>query len=83
MNTTAKNPDTREKILGAASTLFAKSGFEGTSIREIAAEADVNLAAVNYHFKNKQTLYWENYVRAIEWLEQKVAEIPNPRTRPT
>ena len=50
---------TKEKILQTANRLFAKYGFGSTSIRDIATEAEVNLAAVNYHFKNKDNLYWE------------------------
>ena len=50
---------TKEKILIAANELFAKNGFSGASIREIATMANVNLAAINYHFKNKENLYWE------------------------
>ena len=45
--------NTKMKILKAADLLFAVKGFAGVSIREIAQEADVNLAAINYHFQNK------------------------------
>jgi AcrR family transcriptional regulator len=48
---------TREKIIKAASRAFARSGYEGASIRTIVAEADVNQAAINYHFGSKQGLY--------------------------
>lgn len=51
--------ETRSKILQSANKLFANYGFDGTSIRDIAKEAGVNLAAVNYHFKNKNNLYCE------------------------
>lgn len=47
---------TRESILHAAEKLFVSKGFEGTSLRAITAEADVNLAAVNYHFGSKEQL---------------------------
>lgn len=50
--------ETKIKILEVATELFARHGFEGASIREIAREAGVNLAAVNYHFQNKQNLYY-------------------------
>lgn len=49
--------DTKEKILETASELFATSGYHGASIRDIAKKAEVNLAAVNYHFKNKDGLF--------------------------
>ena len=51
--------NTREKILTIARVLFADHGFDGTSIRDIAKEADVNVASVNYHFASKENLYME------------------------
>jgi AcrR family transcriptional regulator len=48
---------TRDKIIKAASRAFARNGYEGASIRDIVAEADVNQAAINYHFGSKQGLY--------------------------
>ena len=47
---------TKDRILDAAERLFARDGFEATSLRAITAEAKVNLAAVNYHFQSKEAL---------------------------
>ncbi|XPF93956.1 TetR/AcrR family transcriptional regulator [Colwellia sp. RE-S-Sl-9] len=47
---------TKNKILDAAEHLFAVNGFNGTSLREITSQAEVNLAAVNYHFGSKKEL---------------------------
>mgnify|MGYP000203379899 CR=1 FL=1 len=47
---------TKSKILDAAEILFADKGFNGTSLREITSLAEVNLAAVNYHFGSKKEL---------------------------
>src|SRR5258708_4104116 len=47
---------TKDRILNTAERLFARDGFEATSLRAITAEADVNLAAVNYHFQSKEAL---------------------------
>ncbi len=47
---------TKTKILNAAELLFADKGFNGTSLREITSQAEVNLAAVNYHFGSKKEL---------------------------
>ncbi len=47
---------TRERILDAAERLFAERGVAGASLRAIIAEADVNLAAVHYHFGSKDAL---------------------------
>jgi len=51
--------ETKFKIMEVARVLFAKQGFEGTSIRDIAKAADVNVAAVNYHFSHKENLFDE------------------------
>src|SRR6201997_5819184 len=48
---------TRDKVIKAASRAFARDGYEGASIRAIVAEADVNQAAINYHFGSKEGLY--------------------------
>ena len=45
---------TRERILGAAEVLFARSGFDGVSMRDIGAAAEVPYALVTYHFKSKR-----------------------------
>lgn len=55
----APSPDTRTRLIEAASALFAARGFSGTTIREIAERADVNVAAGHYHFGSKQELYLE------------------------
>lgn len=45
---------TRERILSRAGALFARQGLDGLGIRQLAREAKVNIAAVNYHFGSKQ-----------------------------
>ncbi len=47
----------RESILKEANRLFAEKGYEGTSIRELTEAAQVNVAAINYHFGSKQGLF--------------------------
>jgi len=47
---------TKERILDTAERLFADHGFTATSLRDITNEAEVNLAAVNYHFGSKEAL---------------------------
>ncbi|HBZ69641.1 MAG TPA: hypothetical protein DEP35_07905 [Deltaproteobacteria bacterium] len=51
--------ETQERLLTAAAALFAERGFFGTSVREIAQRARVNIAAGHYHFGSKQELYLE------------------------
>lgn len=48
---------TKEKILEKASELFAKYGYQETSIRKIAKEAKVNSAMISYYFGSKEALY--------------------------
>ncbi len=57
--------DTKQRILDAAEYLFAQDGYRGTSLRAITARADVNLAAVNYHYGSKKVLVEEVIKRRI------------------
>ena len=43
----------RQRLLDAAGPIFAERGFEGVTVRDLAAEATVNVAAVGYHFGDK------------------------------
>jgi AcrR family transcriptional regulator len=56
-----RHPDaeTRDRILEAATRLFAERGFRKVTVREICSEAAANVAAVNYHFGDKLGLYKE------------------------
>lgn len=56
----------RERLLDAAQRLFCEKGYEGTSVRDITAEANCNLAAVNYHFGGKDQLYLEMFRRQMK-----------------
>ena len=57
---------TKDRILGAAEELFAQHGFAGTSLREVTSRADVNIAAVNYHFGSKDNLVNEVFRRRMD-----------------
>lgn len=65
---------TRQNILEAAQQLFAAHGYHGASIRDIVHACGVSNAAVYYHFKSKQNLYFEvlnqYVVAAVERLQQ-------------
>ena len=56
-NPTPATPDTRQRLLDAAVSIFAERGFRRTTVRAICDAADANVAAVNYHFGNKAALY--------------------------
>jgi AcrR family transcriptional regulator len=53
---------TRSAILSAAERLYAERGFSDVTLRDIVSEANVNLAAVNYHFGSKDELIAELFV---------------------
>ena len=75
---------TKDRILGAAEELFAQHGFAGTSLRQVTGVADVNIAAVNYHFGSKENLINEVFRRRMDemsaarlsQLEQALAQQP-------
>ncbi len=69
--------DTKEKILDVAEDIFAQKGFSATSMRSITAQANVNLAAVNYHFGSKAQLYQEVFRRRVGPINQKRIQLLN------
>ncbi|MBN2589640.1 MAG: TetR/AcrR family transcriptional regulator [Sedimentisphaerales bacterium] len=59
------NQSVQERLLNAAEDIFCEKGFEGTSIRDIAASAGCNIASVNYYFGGKQQLYEQVWKRHL------------------
>ncbi len=57
--------DTRDKILDAATRLFAASDSRGASLRAIAREAGVNSALIHYHFGSREGLFEAVVLRAL------------------
>jgi AcrR family transcriptional regulator len=68
-------PSTKARILDAAERLFTENGFDGTSLRLITSAAEVNLAAVNYHFHSKDALIEAVFARRIGPLNQRRLEM--------
>jgi TetR/AcrR family transcriptional regulator, regulator of cefoperazone and chloramphenicol sensitivity len=56
---------TRKNLLMAASVVFAEKGYHDSTIAEISERAGTNIAAVNYHFGDKETLYREAWRQAF------------------
>ena len=54
-----KSGNTRDRLLTAASRIFAEHGFQESTIADISEQAETNIASVNYHFGDKETLYLE------------------------
>ena len=50
---------TRQRLLEAAGEVFAEVGFEKATVRDICKKAGANVAAINYHFRDKDGLYVE------------------------
>ena len=65
---------TKAAVFAAAERLFALQGFQNVSVRDITAEAGVNLASVNYHFGSKDALLFEIFRR-------RTAEMNRERAR--
>jgi AcrR family transcriptional regulator len=67
---------TRSAILAAAERLYADRGFGDVTLRDIVAEANVNLAAVNYHFGSKDELIAELFVtRSLALNRERLREL--------
>ena len=62
----------QERLLNAAEGLFSEHGFYHTSIREIAAVADCNIASVNYYFGGKEKLYVEVWRHNLSIMREKI-----------
>jgi AcrR family transcriptional regulator len=56
-----KSERTRHRLLTAACRIFAEKGFQEATIAEICEQAQTNIASVNYHFRDKETLYLESW----------------------
>jgi AcrR family transcriptional regulator len=69
------NDSTKETILKKSHKLFADKGFNGVSVREIAKECGVNIAAINYHFKNKENLYIETIRSSMAQTENDIKQL--------
>jgi len=72
----ADHRSTPQRLLDAAEHLFAEKGFADTSVRDLTAVADCNIAAVNYHFNSKENLYTEVFRRAVgEMREHRIRAV--------
>jgi AcrR family transcriptional regulator len=72
--------DKREIILDSAIKLFSTKGFEGTSVREIAKEAEVNVAMINYYFLSKEKLFESVVEYKASFLKGVFNELINKNT---
>ena len=77
--------ETDVRIIEAAGAVFAERGFRNTTIRQITARAGVNIAAVNYHFRDKEELYVQvlrEAKRHVSWIRiEELDGTPEERFR--
>lgn len=73
--TTRTRSDARqEQLIEIAIRLFARKGYEGTSLRDIADEAEITKAALYYHFPNKEALYERIVLQSMQALVDSVRD---------
>src|ERR1700731_1809632 len=74
-----------ERILDAATRVFASKGYHGTLVDEIAAEAETSKGGVYFHFPNKQAIFLALFDRLSAMLRERVeaavADQPDPVAR--
>jgi AcrR family transcriptional regulator len=75
MNAAIGPHDTKTRILDAAERIFSQDGFDAASLRSITAAAQVNLAAVNYHFQTKEALFSAAIERRVQPINRRRIEM--------
>jgi len=73
------NSITEQKIKEAARKVFQKKGFEATRTRDIADEAGVNLALINYYYRSKESLFYEIIHESIGIFRNNLCIIMNDK----
>jgi TetR/AcrR family transcriptional regulator len=66
-----------EKIKEAARKVFLRKGFDGTTSRDIANEAEMNIALTNYYFRSKEKLFLEIFKDLLNLYFQNTMDILN------
>ena len=75
-STPSKGEQAKARIISVAETLFNKQGFDGASMRDIAAAAEMQAASVYYYFESKEELLWAVWEKGgIELLNRVVDAI--------
>ena len=88
MRTNRKNRVvTRQRLLEAAGEVFAEKGFRSATVRDISCRAQANIAAINYHFGNKEKLYssalkyWFDFIEEHYPLDRGLGNNPTGQER--
>jgi AcrR family transcriptional regulator len=64
--------ETRIRLLDTAEQIFAEHGYEGTSIRQIAHTAGLNISLISYYFGSKEALYYEIFKQKLTGLHTRL-----------
>ncbi|WP_245855768.1 TetR/AcrR family transcriptional regulator [Paenibacillus rigui] len=72
--------DVKQKILDGAKHLFARKGFEGTTVRQICDEAGVALALVSYHFGGKENVFYALFDSLEPGLLKETYDLTDPES---
>ncbi|UJF24333.1 TetR family transcriptional regulator [Suttonella sp. R2A3] len=81
MTNESQSTQTMNRIFASAEKLFVEHGFESTSLRNITTDANVNLAAINYHFGGKEALIKAVFVRRFApYLHECTREVETLQT---
>lgn len=73
-----RSEETREALIHAGLELFGENGIQGTTSRMLAAAAQTNIAAINYHFGSKEGLYLAVVTSIAERMDQHLSVITRP-----
>lgn len=71
-NTPAASPSSREKILEVAEAHFARRGFSGVGLREVAVAAGLGKSSLFHHFESKAQLYFEVLERVLGRIQERL-----------
>lgn len=80
MTMVEEKQDAETKIKEAARRVFLAQGYEGTKMRQIAEEAGVNLAMINYYFRSKEQLFQSIYAETFAQFVGQMAMMINEPT---
>lgn len=72
-----KGERTRQRILDAAEGLFGESGYDNTSLRDVAERVGIKEPGIYNHFRNKEALYRDVLTRALQPLADVISETLN------
>jgi len=67
-----EGPGSREKILDVAEALFARRGFAGVGLREVADQVGLGKSSLFHHFRNKVQLYLEVLLRVLGRIDERM-----------